>query len=116
MSESKSVSVPSFSGKEEDFDLFWPRFEAYANMKGFAEALEWEVPDADLPAEEKTLNADPDIKAKQLAALKRNKAAMASLTLAFKTKACMNMINEAKTEQYPKGSEGIGPFSGQSTA
>ena len=40
MSESKSVNVPSFSGKDEDYELFWPRFEAYANMKGFAEAID----------------------------------------------------------------------------
>ena len=104
MSEtSKSVNVPTFSGKEEDFELFWPRFEAYANMKGFAEALDWTTVDPDLPANEKTLSNDNDTKKKQEDALKRNRTAIAAFTLAFKTKACMNMINEAKTADYPKG-------------
>lgn len=36
----KSVSVPQRNGKTEDFELFWPKLEAYANTKGFAEALD----------------------------------------------------------------------------
>ena len=34
MNETKSVSVPTFSGKEEDYELFWPRFVAYADING----------------------------------------------------------------------------------
>jgi len=98
----KSVNVSTFSGKEEDFELFWPRFEAYADMKGFAEALEWKAPDPDMPAKHDVLTGNDD-KKKQTEALKRNKTAIAAFTLAFKTKACMNMINEAKSSDYPKG-------------
>ena len=101
MSESKSVNVPTFSGKEEDYELFWPRFEAYANMKGFAEALDYKNPDPDLPVKETDLSADADIKKKQQEAVKRNKTAIAAFTLAFKTKADMNMINEAKSDDWP---------------
>ena len=103
MSESKSVNVPSFSGKDEDYELFWPRFEAYANMKGFAEAIDWENVDPNSPTSEKVLSADADTKKKEEEAIKKNKTAMAAFTLAFKTKACMNMINEAKTDEYLKG-------------
>ena len=39
----KSVSVPTFSGKEEDFELFWPRFEAY---------LEYKTPDPSMAAKD----------------------------------------------------------------
>ena len=99
----KSVSVPSFSGKEKDYELFWPRFEAYADLKGFAEALDWENPDPDLPAKHDALSADSDTRKKQEAALKRNKSAIAAFTLAFQTKSSMNMINDAKTPEYPKG-------------
>ena len=103
MSESKSVNVPTFSGKEEDYELFWPRFEAYANMKGFGEALDYKSPDPDLPKKEKELSADASIKKKQQEAVKRNKTAIAAFTLAFKTKADMNLINEAKSDEWPKG-------------
>ena len=103
MSESKSVNVPSFSGKDEDYELFWPRFEAYANMKGFAEAIDWENVDPNLPTSEKVLSVDDDTKKKEEEAIKKNKTAMEAFTLAFKTKACMNMINEDKTVEYPKG-------------
>ena len=66
MSEtSKSVSVSTFSGKEEDFELFWSRFEAYANMKGFAEALDWTTVNPDLPVNKETLSTDDDTKKKQ---------------------------------------------------
>ena len=99
----KSVNVPTFSGKEEDFELFWPRFEAYADMKGFAQALEWKNPDPDMPVKHDDFTGGDEDKKKQKEAVKRNKTAIAAFTLAFKTKACMNMINEAKSTNYPKG-------------
>ena len=74
MSEAtKSVSVPTFSGKEEDYELFWPRFEAYADMKGFAEAIDWENPDPDLPSKHNVFDTDADVNRRQEAAIKRNK-------------------------------------------
>ena len=104
MSEAaKSVNVPTFSGKEEDYELFWPRFEAYADMKGFAEAIDWENPDPDLPSKHNVFDADQDVKKRQEAAVKRNKTAIAAFTLAFQTKASLNMINEAKSPDYPRG-------------
>ena len=104
MSEpSKSVSMPTFSRKEEDYELFWPRFKAYADMKGFAESVDWENPDPDLPTKHNEFSIDADVRKKQEAAVKRNKSAIAAFTLAFRTKACMNMINEAKSDEYPKG-------------
>ena len=104
MSEAtKSVSVPTFSGREEDYELFWPRFVAYADMKGFAEAIEWERPDPDLPNKHDELDSDPTVREKQEAAIKRNKIAMAAFTLAFQTKASLNMINVAKSSDYPRG-------------
>ena len=99
----KSVSVPTFSGREEDYELFWPRFEAYADMKGFAEALDWENPDPDLPVKHDELDSDPDVRKLEEAAIKRNKTAIAAFTLAFQTKASLNMINEAKSVNYPRG-------------
>ena len=45
---SKSVTVPTFSGKSEDFKLFWPRMEAYASMKRFSESIDPENNDPSL--------------------------------------------------------------------
>ena len=56
-----------------------------------------------MPAKHNVLSADDDTRKKQEAALKRNKSAVAAFILAFQTKACMNMINEAKTPEYLKG-------------
>ena len=31
----KTVPLPYFSGDEKEFELYWPKFEAYPNLKGF---------------------------------------------------------------------------------
>ena len=104
MSEvSKSVTVPTFSGKSEDFELFWPRLEAYANMKGFSESIDPENMDPELPAVHDVFSTDVDVAKVEKAAVQRNKTAVATFTLAFKTVALMNIVNEAKTNEYPKG-------------
>ena len=75
MSESsgKSVTVPHFNGREEDYSVFWPRFEAYADMKGFMEAADYEKMDPDLPQDPKNLSSDADTKKKQEAAIKETR-------------------------------------------
>ena len=50
MSESsKSVSVPSFNGKNEEYEMFWIRFQAYASLKGFEVSIDPEQMDVELP-------------------------------------------------------------------
>ena len=34
--EQKAISLPTFSGKKKDFNIWWKRFNAYATMKNFA--------------------------------------------------------------------------------
>ena len=36
---SKKMQVPVFSGKPEDFQVWWMRFKAYATLIGFALAI-----------------------------------------------------------------------------
>ena len=67
------------SGKTEDFELFWPKFEAYANLKGFAETLDYDNLDPFLPAVYNVFDTDADVKKKQEAAIMRNKHRIAAL-------------------------------------
>ena len=102
-SSSKAVTVPTFSGKSEDFELYWPRIEAYASMKGFAESIDAKKTDPDLPVRHDAFDADPTVAKKQKEAVERNKIAVAAFTLSFKTAALMNIVNDSKTAEYPKG-------------
>ena len=97
------LAPPTFDGSESNFETFWPRWESYAVMKGFEEAICIDPEDPDLPGNESNLSADADTKKKEEAALKRNKTAMAAYTLAFTEVAQMNMIHKAKDSNYPKG-------------
>ena len=99
----KTIQVPTFSGAAEDFDLFWPRFEAYAEARGFYDAISIDPIDPDLPCDPKVINTDQALAKKEEAAIKRNKQAMAAFTLAFTSKALMNRVTKARTEKYPRG-------------
>jgi hypothetical protein len=103
MTESqKSVPLPRFDGDEEKFELFWPKFEAYASLKGFGDSILIN-PDPNLPVKEKTFDEDPVKAAKEKTALRNNKLAVASFTIAFTTVALMNRVSESKTEDFPSG-------------
>ena len=103
MSEaSKSVPLPLFDGTHGKFELYWPKFEAYANLKGFREAIDT-THDGDLPADPKTLSSDADTKKKEEKAIMKNKLALANFTMSFQTVALMDRVNESKTSEYPSG-------------
>ena len=36
----KVTSLPTFDGKKDKFQQYWTKFEGYANLNGFAAALE----------------------------------------------------------------------------
>ena len=44
---STSVKLPTFDGKSENFAMWWIRFQAFATVKIFGEALVWNT---NLPA------------------------------------------------------------------
>ena len=39
MSDNKSVVLPTFSGEDEAFQVWWTKFRAFATAKGFVNAL-----------------------------------------------------------------------------
>ena len=100
-SQSKAVMLPTFSGKAKDYAVFWPRFLAYATLKGFADVLTRAT--TQLPVDPKALDADAEIRKVQKMALQQNKLAMASFTMAFTTGELMEYIEDAKSEEYTGG-------------
>jgi hypothetical protein len=75
----KSVRMPTFSGTEGEFQIFWVRYRAYAEVHDFARAL---VLDPDIPSSNAVLiDVDTTEGKLQKAAVKRNKNAMANFTI-----------------------------------
>jgi len=38
-SENKSIALPTFSGKDDDFQVWWTKFKAFTTAKGCVAAL-----------------------------------------------------------------------------
>ena len=99
----RSVKLPAFSGKDKDYQSWWARFEAYALVYEFDEALS-ETREASLPATS-TTTIDESTAAGRAAkaAKKRNNIAIANFTSAFLTEELLNLIYRARTADWPKG-------------
>jgi len=96
----RSLKVPTFSGRDEDFQLWWMRFCAYAALMKFALAI-GKRPEADMPAGGETeLPTDTD---EAKAARNRNLTAMYNFTLAFTSESLLAMIFGAQTSNWPSG-------------
>ena len=99
-----NTPLPKFTGREKDFEVFWPRFEAYAVVKGFVHLLIKEQAELELPEGYSDFSADADTAKKQKQALKLNDRAMAAFTLAFTDAVHMNYIHSSKdNEGFPYG-------------
>ena len=105
MSEEYSsvMKVPSFDGKKESFQMFWIRFDAFANVKNFEKAL---VKDRDMPSSEADayrLDENDANNKKAFAAVKRNKVAWAQMTLVLNTEALLAIMSSTKDLAWPGG-------------
>ena len=98
---SKKIQVPVFSGKSDEFQVWWMRFKAYATLIGFAMAIN-QTKETDLPDNETESTAEPHTD-KNKEAKKRNLTAMYYLTLAFTTDAMMGVIFTSQTAEWPSG-------------
>ena len=103
MSDSnKSVALPTFSGKDEAFQVWWTKFRAFATAKGFVAALLKK--EADLPdREDATLDESDANQKKRIKARERNSLAMAYLLNAFKAEADISLAYETMTDAWPGG-------------
>ena len=83
------------------FQTWWMRFQAYAKIHKFKEAIavtvDANLPDKDSDALDETTDKD------KILAKRRNEIAMASLTMAFTKEEQMGYIYEAQTDDYPDG-------------
>jgi hypothetical protein len=91
----KSVQLPTFSGEDKDYTVFWPRFKAYATMKKFRKSLTTAT--CGLPTTQVGAK-DDDLKA-----IKSNGITIASFMMAFTSAVLMEMVEMSKTVEYPDG-------------
>lgn len=96
MSEDSGSKVPVFDGSQKGFMMWWVCFQALAVMKNFSRSLKQ---DPSLPESVEVVPGDEEAKM----AKKANEIAMASLTMAFKTEAMMNIIFRTMTTKWPGG-------------
>ena len=106
MSESASdrgLKLPIFDGEAKKFQMWWTRFNAYASVYKFRQAIQ-ENGDEDLPESFKEVfdEETPEGK-KKMAAIKRNEIAMASFTMAFTTETLMGLVYKASNVDWPSG-------------
>jgi hypothetical protein len=98
----KAVRMPTFDGTTEgEFQTFWVRYRAYAEVYDFVQAL---VTDADMPSSSTATITVDDAGKLQKAAVKRNKIAMVNFTMAFTSKGTISFLyNKAETADWPNG-------------
>lgn len=100
-SAEKSMKLPTFSGKDSEYQMWWIRFRAYATVYKFVEALS-STREADMPSKNSTA-LDPTNDAAAIKAKDRNNVAMANMTMAFTSDALMNLVFKAYSADWPQG-------------
>ena len=96
----KSIVLPTFSGKDEAFQVWWTKFRAFATAKGFVSALMTDG--SDMPASEDEA-LDPVAEAEKIKARNKNSLAMAYLLNAFKAEADVSLAYETMSDEWPGG-------------
>ena len=93
---SRTVQVPVFNGKKNQFGIWYPRFKAYCVAKGIHEALENSFA---LPADPKAVPTAEEAKKEHQDKISKNAAASAALTLAFTTATLMDIVTSTESTQ-----------------
>ena len=97
----KSVILPLFSGKDDEFQTWWTKFMAFATAKGVNKALKKE---AELPAtQDEEFDKTKDADKLKIKACNRNSIAMSYLVSAFKSEADLSLAYEAMDDDWPGG-------------
>ena len=98
--EVKTVSLPLFSGKKEDYSVWRKRFMAYANIKKFGAAL---VSGFNLPTDPEKLTGTDEHKNQMKKNVVMNNLAVACLTMALQTEDDLDYLNNLATKAYEDG-------------
>ena len=100
LTSDKSIVLPTFSEKDEAFQVWWTKFRAFATAKGVMQALVGR--EADLPNSE-GVALDASTQAEAIKAKTRNSLAMAYLLSAFKAQADVSLAYETMDDDWPGG-------------
>ena len=99
----ETVRMPTFSGDQKDFQVWWIRFQAYATVAGFKIAI-GRTKSNEMPADESiAIDETTEQGKKQFAAKKANGIAMASLTMALTSEGSIGIITQAFDQDWPGG-------------
>ena len=91
-----------FDGEEENYQVYWTKFRAFATAKGFIPALLGR--DANLPTSENAvLDETVDTDKPKIKARKANSLAMAYLLSSFKAEADISLAYETMDDDWPGG-------------
>ena len=100
MTDTRNITLPTFDGEDESYQVFWTKFRAFATAKGFVGALmgrETQLPTRESMVLDETKDANKlKIKVKQ-----NNSLAMAYLLSAFKAEADISLAYETMTDEWP---------------
>ena len=95
--------VPTFSGKKEDYLVWWTKFQAYCAQQGYSDALDPGFV-SKLPADDATpLDETNSDEKKQADAKKMNLKAMAAFATAFETARMLILLHKVKTDKWSDG-------------
>lgn len=102
MSDTKSVALPTFNGKDEGFQVWWTKFGAFSTAKGYVQALLGKEDDLPL-TENQALDESDAVEKKKIKARDQNSLAMAYLLSAFKAEADISLAYETMDDEWPGG-------------
>jgi hypothetical protein len=100
-SSETTIRIITFSGKKEDWRMWRRRFEAFAEMRDYADALTTEL--VHLPKDSDVLDPTKEMYDEKKNARKINREAYGALMLACTDKTSFGAIDEARTDDNPKG-------------
>jgi hypothetical protein len=95
-------SIPTFNGSSNKYTMWWTKFNAYANVNGFSDAI-GEKPNPDMPTSWfEEIDLITETGKIQFLAKKMNNLAMASFTMAFRREGIMRLVSKAKAKKWPE--------------
>ena len=101
--ENKTSKLPIFNGKEASYPMWEVKFNAYATINKFIQAVS-EKPELDLPKDHTVvIDTSTDVGKRQAAAKKRNQEGYTALALAFNNDSILGLLLEAQTDEWPDG-------------
>ena len=95
-----TFAIPTFDGKESNYDVWKTQFGAFCMIKNISEALESNFT---LPADPANLSLDAADKKKEELDIEKNCACVSYLSMAFTTQPLIQLVVQSKTDKYPHG-------------